>query len=157
MGFMRDDDGDFAAYLVARWTPVVRTLVMLGCPQPVAEDVARSAFARLSTAWASVQDSDDVDAHAYAVVLQEWRRARNRGASATSGDEPPAAACRVRLESMLDRLTPDVRAILLLRFVADLSDAQVADVMDLSVGAARETLAGGLDAIDLEALREASR
>jgi DNA-directed RNA polymerase specialized sigma24 family protein len=152
------DDGDFATYLAARWTPVVRTLVMLGCPQPVAEDVARSAFARLSTAWGSVQDSEDIDAQAYGVVLKEWRRARTRGVGGDArGDEPPAAPPRVRLEAMLDRLTPDLRAMLLLRFVADLSDAQVADVMELSVTATRERLAAGLQAIDLEALREASR
>ncbi|MCW2766445.1 MAG: hypothetical protein JWO11_2404 [Nocardioides sp.] len=152
-----DDDGDFAAYLVARWVPVVRTLVMLGCPQPAAEDVARCAFARLSSTWGSVRDSEDVDVQAYAEVLHEWRRARTRRERDDGRrDEPPAAAPRARLEAMLDRLTPDARAMLLLRFVADLSDAQVADVMELSVTAVRETLTTGLEDMDLEALREAS-
>jgi RNA polymerase sigma-70 factor (ECF subfamily) len=150
------DDGDFAAYLVARWAPVVRTLVMLGSPQPVAEDVARSAFARLSRAWTSIRDADDIDAHAYATVLRERRHHRTGGAGAHH-QEQSAAATRARLEEMLDRLTPDVRAVLVLRFVAGLGNDQVADALGRPVATVRELLTGGLRDIDLDTLREASR
>jgi hypothetical protein len=39
-------DGDFAAYVAARWPAVVRTLVLLGSPDDVAAEVGRTAFAR---------------------------------------------------------------------------------------------------------------
>jgi RNA polymerase sigma-70 factor (ECF subfamily) len=149
------DDGDFAAYLVARWAPVVRTLVLLGSPQPVAEDVARSAFARLSRAWTSIRDADDIDAHVYATVLRERRHHRAGGDA--RHQERPAAATRARLEAMLDRLTTEARAVLVLRFVAGLGDDQVADALGRPVTTVREIVSGGLRDIDLDALREASR
>lgn len=122
------EDGDFEAYLVARGVPVVRTLVMLGCTEPTAERIARAAFARLRSGWSRARDTD-VDAHTYAHVVDEWHRAR---AARGAGPREPVAGTDDRwqdLEPALDRLPYDVRSALLLRHVAGLGEAQLAEVL----------------------------
>ena len=117
------DDRDFAAYLAARWSTVVRTLVLLGGPPDRADAVARTAFARCSTRWGRLRTSQDLEVEVYATVLGCW--------AGRPWVEPPAPAPpRGALEVRLDRLTPDARAALVLGSVAGLSAHQVAQVLD---------------------------
>jgi hypothetical protein len=114
-------DGDFDAFLAARWPRVVRALVLLGGPPGEAERVARTAFARLRPAWG--RSTDEPEVHAWREVLEVWR-----GRVWTPPGEP-APARVAALEPALDRLTPDARAALVLRAVAGLDAAQVALVL----------------------------
>lgn len=132
------DDSDFAGYLAARWPALVRTLVLLGCPQHVAEDVARTALADCQDSWDRVRRADDVDVHVYRTLLA-CRRERLRGAW---WDEPaPARPLEAQydesddreLEAVLDQLTPDLRVVLVLSRVAGLDEEQVAGVLELSL------------------------
>lgn len=131
-------DSDFAAYLAARWPALVRTLVLLGCPQHVAEDVARSALAGCQASWDQVRRADDVDAHVYRTLLA-CRRDRLRepwweesGPTGTRAPDDDEGALRLRdLEATLDRLTPDLREVLVLHHVAGLDEEQVAEVLEL--------------------------
>ena len=162
------DDGDFAAYTAARWPPMVRSLVLLGCPQPEAEEVARTALARCHRAWARVRRSDDPDVHAYRTLLDCWardrrRRRRHRAPVAhppdpPAGEEPTdAVLLRRALEAELDRLDPEPRTVVVLRFVADLGADRLAEVLDLPVDTVDDRLAEALAGIDLETVREAGR
>lgn len=122
-------DSDFASYAAARWSSLVRTLVLLGSPPRVAEEIALDALARCYPQWGRIEESDDIDVHVYR-TLRECR-ARSRIAW-WSDDQPdgPASADRLQdLEQVLDRLTPDERQELVLRFVSDLSEQQVSDVL----------------------------
>ena len=159
------NDADFAAYLAARWPFVVRTLVLVGCPQGEAEDVARAALARCYEAWDEVLEADDVDVVVYRTVLDGWHRAqrRRRGgagrrpAPITSVDPLPAVLLRRALEAELAGLAPEDREALVLRFGADLSDVQVAEVLEVPLATVRERVARSLRSIDLAALGEMSR
>ena len=156
-------DSDFAAYLAARWPPLVRTLVLLGCPQHVAEDVARSALAECQDSWDRVRRADDVDAHVYRTVLA-CRRDRLRGPwweepapTGTRAPDEDQDGLQLRdLEATLDRLTPDLREVLVLHHVADLDEEQVAGVLDIPPGTVARRLdrAGAL--VDERDLRGAS-
>ena len=138
-------DSDFAAYLAARWPALVRTLTLLGLPQHVAEDVARSALAECRASWDRVRRADDVDAHVYRTVL-DCRRDRLRQPwweePAPTGTTPPLddedddgdGLVLRDLEAALDRLTPDLRVVLVLSRVAGLDEEQVAEVLELSPG-----------------------
>lgn len=159
-----DHDGDYAAYLAARWPAVVRTLVLLGCPDEVAEVVGRRAFARCYPVWGRIR-RDDIDYDVYLAVLDAWasKRGHGRHDAVGAGDdrEPPGETdvpgpllLRRTLESQLGRLTPDLRQVLVLRFVADLSDPQVADLLGESAEAVRLLVAEGLEGIDLALLEQ---
>lgn len=109
---MARDDADFAAYLAARWTPLVRTVVLLGCPQPDAERVARSGLAACCHDWTRVRREEDVDVHVHRAVLAalaSWRRHRH--------DEPDARDLQ--------------REAMVLRVVTDLAEVQIAEVLDV--------------------------
>ncbi|MCB0895090.1 MAG: hypothetical protein H6529_09455 [Nocardioides sp.] len=171
---MSGDDADFAAYLAARWGFLVRTLVLLGCPQPEAEELVRDGLARCHSGWRRVRESDDVDVHVHRTVLDGWhRRGRRRtpGAAADAAEAAAQAAAeavqqapdateqvllRHALVAQLAGLSPDDREAVVLHFVTDLTEDQVADVLDVPVGTLRTRVARGLAGLDLEALRETS-
>lgn len=131
-------DSDFAAYLAARWPTLVRTLVLLGAREHAAEEVAQTGLARCYASWGRVRGAHDIDAHVYRTVLDCWAKRRRRWEETPTPAVPTAepteqALLRGAFEAELDRLTPDLRVVLVLRFVAGLSESQVAEVLDLTV------------------------
>ncbi|MDF1605500.1 sigma factor-like helix-turn-helix DNA-binding protein [Nocardioides sp. YIM 152315] len=158
---MPADDADFAAYLTARWPAVVRTLVLLGTSRSDAESTGREALAGCYGSWQRVRHEDDVDAHVYRAVLSSWRRGRrqriepNEPTEATEANDPAdPVPLRRALRAELDRLPVEEREVLVLRFVAELDDVQVADALDVPLEVARDRLADGLARLDLDALQE---
>ena len=162
------DDGDFSAYLVARWPGLVRSLVLMGCTYGEAELVARDALARCHSTWARDSETDDIDVHVYSIVLERLERLRKRRRPEDLDDtEPPLLldptiadpaqrlALRRALEDALDGVPDDERTVLVLRFVAELSQVQVADVLRLPVEQVQARQAPGLARLDLVALGEA--
>jgi Sigma-70, region 4 len=152
MAAMRND-ADFAAYLAARWPFLVRSLLLIGCPPSEAEAVARTGLARCYRAWDEVLETDDVDVCVYRVVLEGRHRTKRprQPAAAPAAEQPEAppeeqretapgdaipeeVLLRRALEEQLAELSPVHREALVLRFVAGLSAAQVAEILDVPVG-----------------------
>lgn len=132
-------DADFAAYVVARWPALVRTVVLAGCPRSRAEDVVLTGLARCSTGWERVLRSDDVEAHVYRSVIAAWHHHRKHESPVA---EEPASDEVAELEPRLAALTPEQREALVLRAVAGLAPDQVADVLDLGVDAVERRVPG---------------
>ena len=163
------DDGDFSAYVVARWPGLVRTLVLLGCTFAQAELVATDALVRCQRSWASDRDADDIDAHVHQVMMERLGKLRRRGRLADVPDvpEPPLlldptaadpnqrAAMRRALDEALAELPDQERVVLVLRFVAELRDDQVAEVLDLDRDEVLRRLDSGLRRVDLAVVQEA--
>ncbi len=167
-------DSDFAAYVAARGTAVVRSLVLLGSSQAEAEVVARTAFARCHATWGRIGRADDIDTEVYRTVLGVRAAIRRRWEKERAGAAPAAAVpadagpgprldlteqmrLRHALEQELDRMTAELRGLLVLYFTAGLSQGQVAEVLDLPVETVRSRLPEAMGLIDVVALREASR
>jgi DNA-directed RNA polymerase specialized sigma24 family protein len=133
-------DPDFSAYVVARWLPVVRVLVVLGQPLDDAEDVAVASFARLLPDWGRLRREGDVDVELARVVLDGW--VRTRGQQPAMQVAVPVPAGRVitqeledqlallqRLVRGLDRLDETTRVAVVLHHLGELDEQQVADVL----------------------------
>jgi RNA polymerase sigma-70 factor (sigma-E family) len=160
------NDADFAAYMAARWPFLVRSLVLIGCPRQEAEDLAQTGLARCYASWDRVRKADDVDAYVYRTVLDCWHKSRKRrwwGEVPTEIlPEPPVAdpsdqvLLRQALEVQLAQLSVEHREVLVLRFVADLTEPQVAEVLDVPVSTVTSRASRALAHIDLAALREVS-
>ena len=71
-------EDDFAAYVGLRWQPLVRTLVLLGCPTDHAEQVTRTALSRVHRSWVRVRRADDVDVQVFRQLLRTWPETRRR-------------------------------------------------------------------------------
>ena len=164
-----DGDRDFSSYLVARWPGLIRSLVLLGCRYADAEQVAREGLAHCHDSWAKDRESDDIDVHVYRVVLERLERLRKRERrhgqrpdlaepplliDPTQADPAQRLALRHALEEGLGQLLPEERTVLVLRFVAELSQVQVADVLEVPAFEVQELQATGLARLDLVALRD---
>jgi DNA-directed RNA polymerase specialized sigma24 family protein len=158
------NDADFAAYFTARWPLLVRTLVLLGSARREAEELARTGLAHCYAEWDRVLEADDVDAHVYRAVLECWHKAlSHRGREEapevlleadTGGDLSDQVLLRQALQAQLGRLDAEHREPVVLRFVADLTERQVAEVLDVPVGTVRSRVSSALADLDLVALRE---
>jgi RNA polymerase sigma factor (sigma-70 family) len=62
-------------------------------------------------------------------------------------------AARDELRRVLDRLAPRARAILVLRYYADLDDAAIADSMGIRASSVRATVSRALAALRLDVTR----
>lgn len=161
---MRDDD-DFASYMHARWTSMVRSLVMLGCSRHEAEDVAQSALIRCYVAWDRVAAAEDRDAYTYRLLLNTWASSRRRRwwgerptaktTEVSASDPSPSVDLRMALAQALGGLSVQHREVLVLRFVADLSEIQVATVLGIPAGTVKSRVARAIARVDTEDLRRA--
>ena len=133
-------DPDFTAYVVARWRPVVRVLVVLGQPVERAEDVAVAAFARLLPDWDRLRREVDVDVELARVVLDGW--VRTRGQQPAPRVPVPVPAARVltqeledqlalleRIVDGLDQLDETTRVAVVLHHLGEFDQDQVAEVL----------------------------
>ena len=148
---MSGEDADFTAYLAARWPSLVRTLVLLGLPQPVAEEACLSGLARCREAWRDVRELDDVDAEVHRAVLDACHRGEVEPVALAVPEDPTEAErLRALLERQLAGLTTELREAIVLDRVAGLDRAQVADVLDLPLRTVDRRVADALAALDPE-------
>lgn len=120
-------EGDFAAFLAARWPAMVHTLLLLGVRSGVAESVVADALGVCRRSWPRLWGFSDIDVAAYRELvdaLAAWRP--------TSWWEDPSAerVLPAEVEAELDRLTTGERLSLVLEHVAGLDAQQVAEVLD---------------------------
>jgi RNA polymerase sigma-70 factor (sigma-E family) len=159
MGFLwRTDrhDDDFVAYYAARGASLHHTAYLLCGDWHLAEDLTQTTFTKLYRVWRRVQRHDVLDQYARRVLLRVFRDERRRPwrrEFATLPDSPaldvvapadPVPDERLAMQEALMRLSKRHRAVLVLRFWADLSIEQVADVLGCSTGTVKSQTSRGL-------------
>lgn len=145
-----DHDGEFSAYASARWGALVRSGIVLGCTVEEAHDLAQTTLLRCFTAWRKVQRADDRDAYVYRVLLNCHRDSRRRRwwsekPTETFPDEAVAdATAQVAVTDSVARALADLsavnREVVVLRYYADLSEAQIARVLNIAPGTVKSRL-----------------
>lgn len=137
---------EFAAFFREHYGEVLRSVAVTLGDRDRAEDVTQEAFARACRRWRSVSTMEKPVAWVYVVALNtertRWRR-EQRHPEMQPGDaiDPSGAVLdAVTLEQALDALTPRQRAVVVLRYLADLSTADVAAVMGCAPGTVKATL-----------------
>lgn len=120
-----------------------------------AEEIAQSAFVRIYARWAKVR-LDTVDAYLRTVLTRIFLDGRRRGrakeyvtAVLPERPVPPDHSSheRIAMQAALLAVPPRQRAVLVLRFVADLSVEQVAATLGCSTGNVKSQTARGLTAL----------
>lgn len=134
----------FSAYVAARQHALVRTAFLLTGDHHSAEDLVQAALARTFLAWGRIRDERAIDAYVRRTMINEhtswWRRAwRHRERSTDELPEPPPAAehdlgQRDEVWELVQTLPPKQRAVVVLRFYEDLTEADTADALGCSVG-----------------------
>jgi len=149
---VRARDQEFAEFFSARFDGARRIAYAMCGSWSDAEDIAQHAFVRVYARWTKIR-IDTVDAYLRTVLtrvfLDTRRRGRAREHAVAEVPERPVPADhssheRMAMHAALMAVPPGQRAVLVLRFVADLSVDQVAETLGCSPGTVKSQTARGL-------------
>lgn len=159
---MRQAEPDeFAAFVAGSQARLVRLAELLTGDRGRAEDLAQDGYARAYAAWGRLR-SGDPEAYVRRCMVNAntdwWRRRRWR--EQACGLVPEAAigrdlagdiVARDVVRRALARLTVRERAVLALRFYADLTEAQVAAELGIAAGTVKSTASRALAKLRVDA------
>jgi RNA polymerase sigma-70 factor (sigma-E family) len=140
---------EFGEFMATRWPGLVRLAYGLTEDRWLAEDVAQAALASAYAAWWRMRRADDPDAYVRRILVntsnRRFRRRRVAEHSREPAELPDLAVAdsadrigqRSALLSALRELPRRQRAIVVLRYWEDLSDAQVATALGCAEGTVR--------------------
>ena len=134
----------FRDFVVARSPALARTAYLLTGDRGLAEDLVQEALTRLASRWSKVAAGGDPEPYVrrilYTCAVDGWRRKRPREVLHASPvehtstiDGAEQATQRVALHAALAKLTARQRAVLVLRFFEDRTEAQTAAALSCSV------------------------
>mgnify|MGYP002620985780 CR=1 FL=1 len=136
---MRDDD--FRDFVRARSPALSRTAYLLTGDHDLAQDLLQSALAKTYQHWPRVRNGNPeayVRRTLRTTFVSWWRRQPPTPpvaeVSPTTTDGREATLRRVTVINALRALTPRQRAVIVLRYVEDLTEAQAAEVLGVTVG-----------------------
>ena len=130
----------FDDFVRARRGALLRTAYLLTGQHADAEDLVQAALIKAVPHWRKI--SDNPEPYVRRILAREsvsrWRRRRWR--EIASDDLPetahhdPDTAAKEDLRRALASLAPRQRAVIVLRYFEDLSEAETADALDVAVG-----------------------
>jgi RNA polymerase sigma-70 factor (sigma-E family) len=153
---------EFERFVAASSDHLLRTGYLLVWDLAEAEDLVQETLIRVARRWPRVRSMDHPNAYARRILVNlalddRKRRFRRRRELEPAGgrpldDRPDAGSARelgtidarAELTAALAALTPRQRAVLVLRYFEDLSEAQVAEVLGCSLGTVKSTASRGL-------------
>ncbi|MEV5170814.1 SigE family RNA polymerase sigma factor [Streptomyces flaveolus] len=148
----------FASYVRARQPVLLRTARSLTANPSDAEDLLQTALAKTYVAWERIEDQRALDGYVRRALLNtrtsQWRKRRVDEFScdelpepepAPGGDDPAERqALRDAMWRAVHRLPARQRAMVVLRYYEDLSEAQTAEVLGVSVGTVKSAVSRAL-------------
>jgi RNA polymerase sigma-70 factor (sigma-E family) len=150
----REDDEDFRRYVAERSPALLRTAYLLTGDRAAAEDVLQSALTNAYRHWGRLRRLGRPDAYVRRIMVNErrswWRRTGNRELLV---GEPPERAGRDEAAGVAEHdlvwqavlgLPPRTRAVLVLRYWEDLSEADTAAALGCSIGTVKSQASRGL-------------
>ena len=156
-------DSDFSEYMAARQAALYRTAYLLAGDHASAEDLLQNAFAKLYLSWDKVRDREALDGYVRRIMVHEnnslWRRAWKRREHST--DAMPETGVHESYDdglggalwSYISTLSPKQRSVVVLRYYEQLSEAEIADVLGISVGTVKSQASRALASLRARAPR----
>ncbi|MFY1689729.1 SigE family RNA polymerase sigma factor [Plantactinospora sp. WMMB782] len=137
-------DEEFREFVAARSAALLRTAYLLAGDWATAEDLLQTALTKTYLAWKRLGEIEAVEPYARRVLINtatSWWRRRWHGERPTEVLPERPAPDQIEEQLERDRLWRHVRtlpvrqrAVLVLRFYEDLSEAQTAALLDISPG-----------------------
>ncbi|MEV0967099.1 SigE family RNA polymerase sigma factor [Microtetraspora glauca] len=148
-----EDEAAFDEFLAARSTALLRTAILVcGATPHDAEDLVQGALEKVYRHWPRIRH-DNPEAYARRVVVNaaitkaRRRRVIQEITFASPPDTPvesPDPGLRELLLAELGKLPARMRAVLVLRYWEDMSEAETAASLGCSVGTVKSQAARGL-------------
>jgi RNA polymerase sigma-70 factor (ECF subfamily) len=141
---------DFETLFRAHWGPAYRAAYLVVRDASAAEDIAQEAF------LSAVRSLDRFDRRRpfgpwlHRIVLNraiDWARARALRPEAEAVDTPAPERPERNEELLreLDRLSPEHRAVIVLRYLLEYTPGEIAELLELPRGTVNSRLRRGLD------------
>jgi RNA polymerase sigma-70 factor (sigma-E family) len=158
---MDERDEAFCTFVAGRSRVLLQTAYLLTGNHVAAEDLLQATLLKVYLAWPRIRDLGAVEDYTRTVMVRTqvsfWRRAARR--ELTVAEVPDATGTgsgwatgrggsqfedRDELWRALATLGARQRAVIVLRFYEDLTEAEIARVLDCSVGTVKSQLSRGL-------------
>jgi RNA polymerase sigma-70 factor (sigma-E family) len=147
---------DFDQFVAAHVDELVRTAYLIVWDESEAEDLVQECLLKVARRWPRVRRMEQPRAYARRILVNlalDGARSRKRRASELDLDAWPSPAAtdplqgldtRAELLGALAQLPARQRAVLVLRYFNDLTEAQVAEVLGCSRGTVKSSASRGL-------------
>lgn len=140
-----EQEAEFKEFVTARWSHLVRTAYLLTGDVHHAEDLTQTALVKAYRSWRRVSRSDRPEAYVRRMLVNcNSDRFRKRRVTEALTAVPPDVAGRDEAVSWADErsallaalagLPPKQRAVIVMRYWEDLSEAEVAEALGCSPG-----------------------
>lgn len=146
---VRDNPG-FREYVAARSRSLLRTAYLLTGNVADAEDLVQSALAKTYLAWDRIEDLAALDGYVRRAMVNThiswWRRRRveeyptDEIPDQAVADHAGASDLQESMRRAIDRLPERMRAAVVLRFYEDMTEAEVAEALGVSLGTVKSTV-----------------
>jgi RNA polymerase sigma-70 factor (sigma-E family) len=148
------DDTSYVEFVTGRWSVLFRLSYLLTGTEHAAEDLLQSVLAKAYPAWTRIHRMDSPEAYvrrmlvngAISAARRAWRREHpmeRLPESAVSGMER-VVDDRADLWPLVQQLPPRQRAVVVLRYYEDLSEAEIARVLDCAPGTVKSQASDAL-------------
>lgn len=138
-------DEEFSAWMGARQPALLRTAYLLTGDHHSAEDLVQTTLAKVYLSWDKVQRREVIDGYARRIMVNEnnslWRRAwKKREVSSSEipdrvgADDSYDEGQSTTLWAFVQTLPRKQRAVIVLRYYEELSEAETAEALGISVG-----------------------
>ena len=145
----------------ARSRSLLRTAYLLTGNLADAEDLLQSALAKTYLAWDRIEDRGALDGYVRRAMVNThiswWRRRRVEEYPTDEIPDQAVADHSVRsdlaesLKGAIDRLPDRMRAAVMLRFYEDMTEAEVAEVLGVSLGTVKSTVSRAVAKLRIDA------
>jgi RNA polymerase sigma-70 factor (sigma-E family) len=143
----------FRAYVVARSSALLRTAYLLTGNRADAEDLLQTALAKTYLSWDRIRDREALDGYVRRTMVNTqtsfWRRKRPEALyddmpEVPTPDRTSDSDLHDALWKALALLPARQRAAVVLRYYEDLSEAETAAVLGVSIGTVKSTTSRAL-------------
>jgi len=156
---------DFDRFVLAQLHSLIRYASLLTRSRDVAEDIVQEALIKTHAKWKRISILDSPERYVRRIVTNEFLSQRRRRRLPTvelraahtevaQQDRPPSheqtTADRDALLAELERLPPQQRAVLVLRFYEGLTDVEIAGVLGCRPGTVRGYSSRALSTLRIE-------
>lgn len=149
---MADRDSEFKQFFEVEFRPLRRLGYLLTGDWAEAEDLAQEAMVRTYRAWGSIRDREQPGAYARSVLVNRRRSLLRRSMVAQKHAEllrdeeyaPQLGEDGMLLWDAIRSLPQRQRAAVVLRFYEDLTEAEIARILDAPVGTVKSLVHRGV-------------
>jgi RNA polymerase sigma-70 factor (sigma-E family) len=154
-------DPDFREYVTERSRSLLRTAYLLTGNRADAEDLVQAALAKTYQAWDRIEDRRALDGYVRRAMVNThiswWRRRRleeyptDEIPDQIVADPSGTSDLQDTLRRAVDRLPQRMRAAVVLRYFEDMTEAEVADALGVSLGTVKSTVSRAVAKLRIDA------